>query len=116
MSKIDKELLKGSTTVIVLNALNRGEKYGYEIIKAITTESKGSFEFKEGTLYPILHQLENDGAISSRWEETESARKRKYYRITPKGKKLLDAKKQAWLDFRAAVDQILTGFIAQREE
>lgn len=104
---IDKELIKGSTTILILSLLNHKEMYGYEMIKAIERKSSGTFSFKEGTLYPILHALESKDMIESFWDEKESKRKRKYYKITDKGKKHLKEKQQEWVTFRSAVDQVL---------
>ena len=78
-----------STTVLILSILNRKDMYGYEMIKEIDLRSKGIFSFKEGTLYPILHNLENANYIESYWDDSNSGRKRKYYKITDNGKKLL---------------------------
>ncbi len=64
---------------------------------------------KEGTLYPLLHGLESDGMIEAYWEDTELARKRKYYRITKKGLKLLDEKKVEWLAYSRGVGKIIGG-------
>jgi PadR family transcriptional regulator PadR len=104
--KIDKELLKGSTVSLVLKMLDQKDMYGYEIIKEMQQKSGGVFEFKEGTLYPILHSLETDELVLAYWEVKES-RKRKYYRITPKGQKHLSEKKREWKLFRNAVDGVL---------
>lgn len=112
MERVNKELLKGSSTTVILVILNRREMYGYELIKEIEKESKGAFGYKEGTLYPVLHRLEKQGAIQSRWEETDSARKRKFYRITPKGRKVLAEKKQEWVAFRSAIDRLVAGCAA----
>lgn len=105
--KIDKELLKGSTTTLVLSLLNRRPMYGYEIIKVIELKSNGIFSFKEGTLYPILHSLEGKLMIESYWNESEGGRRRKYYKITEKGKLHMEDKKDEWSLFRQAVDKIL---------
>ena len=80
-----KELSKGSTSLLVLSVLESGDMYGYQIIKEIEARSEFVFSLKEGTLYPILHAFEKDGYVTSYWIENESARKRKYYRITDKG-------------------------------
>ncbi len=104
--KINKELLKGSTSVLILKMLEQQDMYGYEIIKEMLRKSGGVFEFKEGTLYPILHAMESDDLVSAYWEAKES-RNRKYYRITPKGRKQLLEKKQEWKVFRNAVDGVL---------
>lgn len=104
--KINKELLKGSTVGLVLKMLDQKDMYGYEIIKEMQQKSGGVFEFKEGTLYPILHSLETDELVIAYWEVKES-RNRKYYRITPKGQKQLSEKKREWNLFRNAVDGVL---------
>jgi len=104
--KINKELLKGSTVGLVLKMLDQKDMYGYEIIKEMELKSGGVFEFKEGTLYPILHNLESDELVEAYWEVKES-RKRKYYKITHKGQKLLSEKNQEWTLFRNAVDRVL---------
>lgn len=105
--KINKELLKGSTTTLVLSLLNSRPMYGYEIIKVIELKSNGIFSFKEGTLYPILHSLEGAAMIESYWSEGDGERKRKYYKITEKGKLHMEDKKDEWSLFSKAVDKIL---------
>jgi len=89
--------------------LNQKPMYGYQMIKEIEKKSNGVFEFKEGTLYPILHSLEAANMIESYWWGSEGSRQRKYYRITPKGVKGLREKQAEWVTFRSAVDKILTG-------
>lgn len=104
---VDKELLKGSTTMLILRLLETGDMYGYQMVRELELRSEGVFTLKEGTLYPILHTLENNGAIDAYWEDTTSARKRKYYRITSAGKKLLCEKKKDWTTYSAAVSKVL---------
>jgi len=106
---LNKEMLKGSTDVLVLSILEREPMYGYQMIKEIEKESEGIFSFKEGTLYPILHSLESKGLIESYWLGKEGSRQRKYYRLTFKGKSELKEKKQEWIAFRSIVDKILLG-------
>ena len=105
--KINKELLKGSTTVLILSLLNRKDMYGYEMIKEIELRSNGIFSFKEGTLYPILHNLENANYIEAYWDDSNSGRKRKYYKITDSGKKILFEKESEWKLFSETVNNIL---------
>lgn len=105
--KISKELMKGSTVTLVLSLLERKPMYGYEMIKEMESRSNGIFQFKEGTLYPILHHLEADGCVEAYWHEEEGKRKRKYYRITERGSELIAEKTQEWSLFRNAVDQVL---------
>jgi len=105
--KVNKELLKGSTVILVLSLLEQKSMYGYEMIKELQKKSNGVFEFKEGTLYPILHSLEANNFIESYWDENEGVRKRKYYRITEAGKKESKEKQQEWKVFTEAMDQVL---------
>lgn len=107
--KISKELLKGSTTLLVLNLLNTGDMYGYQIIKEIEKKSENIFTLKEGTVYPILHELESKGMIESYWEDTESARKRKYYSLTDSGKKLLLEKHREWQIYSESMNKLIGG-------
>lgn len=107
--KINKELLKGSTPILILSLLDRKHMYGYEMIKEIERRSNGVFSFKEGTLYPILHALESENIIESYWDDNESNRKRKYYNITSKGKLHLKAKQEEWSVYRSAVEKVLWG-------
>lgn len=106
---MNKELLKGSTSLLILGLLNKEEMYGYQMIKSIEITSDGIFSFKEGTLYPILHTLENEGIIESYWKESETNRKRKYYSITKEGKKYLKIKEKEWSLFSKTVNKVLGG-------
>lgn len=106
--KISKELIKGSTTMLVLTLLKESNMYGYEMIKKLKEKSENVFELKEGTLYPILHALEEKGLISSYWDET-TAKRRKYYAITEKGKKQLKDKKEEWKKFSNGINHVLGG-------
>ncbi|BFH59705.1 PadR family transcriptional regulator [Paenibacillus azoreducens] len=103
---VNKELLKGSTAILLLTVLNRKEMYGYELIKEIERSSEGVFLMKEGTLYPILHTLEAEGWLDAYWS-TYDGRKRKYYRITDQGRNQLREKKEEWIQFRTAVDRVI---------
>ncbi|MHA6481452.1 PadR family transcriptional regulator [Paenibacillus sp. strain BS8-2] len=103
---INKELMKGSTVILILTLLDRKAMYGYEMTKEIERSSAGVFSFKEGTLYPILHALEADRQVEAYWSE-EGARKRKYYRITDHGRKQLEHKREEWTLFRTSVDRVI---------
>ncbi len=107
--KISKELINGSTSTLVLSLLEERSMYGYELIKEIDKKSNGIFEFKEGTLYPLLHSLESDGYLESYWDSGDGNRKRKYYSITDKGKKELKDKKEEWSIFSKTVNKIIGG-------
>ena len=107
--KADKTLLSGSATLLVLYLLSGGDKYGYEMIAELEARSNHTFTLKEGTLYPILHTLEREGAVKSYEKEAPTGRTRKYYHVTKKGLRLLDEKKEEWVEFSRTVNAILAG-------
>ena len=107
--KIDKSLMSGSTTLLILSLLAGEEMYGYQMITELARRSNHIFDLKEGTLYPILHALEKDKYLSSYQQEAPTGRVRKYYRLTRRGKKLLDDKRSEWAAFRQGVDGVLSG-------
>jgi len=104
---VNKELLKGSTATLVMQLLSRKKMYGYEIIKELELLSAGLFELREGTLYPILHALEENQFVTSEWVGESGERQRKYYVLTKAGRGHLKEKKQEWNEFRSAVDRIV---------
>ena len=106
--KINKELMKGSTTLLVLRLLETQNMYGYEMIKDLKERSENAFELKDGTLDPILHALEENGLIISYWDES-TAKKRKYYTITKEGRKHLKAKTEEWEIFSKGINQVIGG-------
>ena len=106
---MDKELVKGSTTTMILSLLATEPMYGYQMTKALEERSNQVFTLKEGTLYPLLHTLENNGIITSFWDDTSGLRKRKYYQITEIGRKLLAEKQQEWQIFSEAVNKVIGG-------
>ena len=85
--KFDKGLIGGSTVLLILSLLEETDRYGYEIIKELEIRSDKTFQFKEGTLYPVLHKLENGGYVKSYIAKGDTGKERKYYQITDKGKK-----------------------------
>ena len=103
---IKKELTKGSSAMLVLSVLEKEELYGYMIIKRIAEKSDNTFTFKEGTLYPILHNFEAEGFVKSYTVEAEG-RKRKYYKITKKGLKALEETKAEWKAYTTAVRKVI---------
>ncbi len=103
---VDKGYMSGSSRLLVLSLLNEKSYYGYELIKTLKQRSNDVFDMKEGTLYPILHKLENDELITSSNQEV-SGRVRKVYSITDKGIKVLAKEKEEWREFSLAVNQVL---------
>lgn len=92
--KINKELMKGSTSILILTLLKSEDMYGYQITQELKRRSDSTFEMKEGTLYPMLHALEKEGTVESYWYDTDDGRRRKYYKLTDTGKKCLKASKK----------------------
>lgn len=105
---MNKELLKGTTDIMILNLLKKEPMYGYGMIKEFAILSKGTFKFKEGTLYPILHSLEKKGLIESFWNQNPGERKRKYYRITKDGINTLGERSNEWEMFQQAINDVLS--------
>jgi PadR family transcriptional regulator PadR len=107
--KIDKSLMTGSTTMLILKLLESSDMYGYQMIEVLEKQSQNIFTLKAGTLYPLLHTLEQHGMIEAYDIETDSSRPRKYYRLTKPGRKMLDEKKAEWKAYSSAVNQVLEG-------
>lgn len=102
-----KDLLKGNTGLLVLSLIEGQDMYGYEIIKELKRRSQNVFELQEGSLYPILHALEEQKLVVSYYGETLSARKRRYYKITDKGIKELGTMKEDFAVFTSAANRVL---------
>ena len=106
---VDKSLLSGSTSMLLLGLLQEREMYGYEMLETLGERSQNVFSLKAGTLYPLLHTLESQGLVVSEERPVIGERVRKYYRITPKGSKALTDKKSEWSTFTAAVNRVIEG-------
>ena len=101
--------MAGSGAMLVLKLLESGDMYGYQMIEELSRRSNQVFQMQEGTLYPILHGLEKEGAVKSYTKEADTGRTRKYYRITRKGLKALEEQKKEWVEFSEKVNAILAG-------
>jgi PadR family transcriptional regulator PadR len=106
---IDKSLLAGSTTMLVLKLLDGQDMYGYQMIEELARRSDRTFELKAGTLYPLLHSLEEKALIRSYDKDVKTQRPRRYYQISPKGKRLLADKQAEWTAYTGAVNRVLRG-------
>jgi PadR family transcriptional regulator PadR len=106
-NKISSDLLRGHTDTIILKLLLSGDKYGYEISKLIHSNSAGEYELKEATMYSSLKRLENDGCITSYWGDETQGGRRRYYRITEKGKQVYSVNKNNWEYAKRILDQLL---------
>jgi len=102
----DRELKKGSAELLILSLLEVRQRHGYDISKLIETRSKGQLRFHVASLYPLLYRLEKRGWIEGRWVEKAGQRRRRYYKLTPEGKKVLAAQRSAWGSFVAAINRI----------
>ena len=102
-----KELLKGSTEVLLLSLLAREPMYGYQLVREMEWRSSGYFQFKEGTLYPALHRLEKSSLVVGEWRESPTRQPRRYYYMTDKGFRVLGEKQEEWRKFSLAVDQVM---------
>ena len=106
-NKISSDLLRGHTDTIILKLLMDGDKYGYEITKLIQTNSSGEYELKEATMYSSLKRLEGDGNITSYWGDETQGGRRRYYRITKKGKQVYAENKTNWEYAKRVLDNLL---------
>jgi len=91
---IDKSLQTGSTTMLLLKLLEDGDLYGYQMIERLEERSNNVFALKAGTLYPLLHNMEEQGLVVSYEQTVETGRKRKYYSLTKRCRELLASKEQ----------------------
>ena len=103
---LDRELKKGSAELLVLALTDARARHGYEIAKLIETRSEGAVRFNVASLYPLLYRLEKRGWIRGTWVEKPAQRRRRYYRLTAEGRKVLAAQRSGWRNFVAAIDRI----------
>ena len=104
---MDKKLTAMGTSMLILKLLEAEDMYGYQMIKELGERSENVFSLKEGTLYPILHNLEKDGSIESYEKASETGRMRKYYRLTKEGGRALSEKQKEWNAFQGAVEKVM---------
>ena len=102
----DRELKKGSAELLILSLLEARPRHGYEISKQIESRSEGAVKFNVASLYPLLYRLEKRGWIHGRWVDKAGQRRRRYYRLTPEGRKVLRAQRNTWQAFVAAINRI----------
>jgi PadR family transcriptional regulator len=105
----NSDLTKGSMAPVMLKILGEQERYGYEIVQIVHQRTNGRFQWKEGSLYPCLHKLEGDGLLKSLWRDGPTGKKRKYYRITRKGRTELARRVEEWSEFSQTVNGLLIG-------
>lgn len=103
---IDKSLISGSTSMLILRLLEDKDMYGYEMIETLEKKSNNVFTIKAGTLYPLLHSLEEKKYLTA-YEDEAGGKIRKYYSLTKEGRKYLKAKKDEWQKYQSAVSNVL---------
>src|SRR5918912_3742803 len=99
--RLDRELKKGSAELLILSLVEARPRHGYDISKLIEARSGGVLKFNVASLYPLLYRLEKRGWIEGRWVEKAGQRRRRYYKLTPEGKKVLAAQRSTWEAFVA---------------
>lgn len=106
MNVFDRELKKGSTELLILSLVENRPRHGYEISKLIEARSGGVLKFNVASFYPLLYRLENRGLIEGRWVEKSGQRRRRYYKLTVQGRKILKEQRTTWRDFVKAMNRI----------
>jgi PadR family transcriptional regulator len=104
---MEGEMLKGHLDMIVLAALSAGPAHGYAVIEEIRRRTAGSFDLAEGTVYPVLHRLEEAGLLAGRWVTAESGRRRRVYALTRRGLRELAERRAVWERFSEAIGSLL---------
>lgn len=103
---VSRELKRGSTELLILALLEERARHGYEIAQLIDQRSRGEISFHVATLYPTLYRLEDRGLIEGRWVERAGQRRRRYYRITAAGRRMLTSQRAIWENFFAALNRV----------
>jgi transcriptional regulator len=101
------DLKKGSAELLILSLLEHEPRHGYDLSRLIEQRSRGSVRFNVASLYPLLYRLERRGFIQGRWVEKAGQRRRRYYRLTASGRKVLGERRRSWAEFVDAVRRIV---------
>ena len=107
MTDAAREVVKGTLDMLILKALELGPMHGWGVADRIETLSRGVFQLQTGTLYPALHRLARKGWVEAEWRTTDNARRARYYRLTPAGRKRLESERDSWVRASVAVKRIL---------
>ena len=105
-TNLNRELKRGSAELLILSLVEARPRHGYEMSKLIEMRSGGAVRFNVASLYPLLYRLEKRGWIEGRWVDKADQRRRRYYRLTRQGRKVLSAQRSTWQNFVAAVHRI----------
>jgi PadR family transcriptional regulator PadR len=105
-SRVSKELKKGSADLLILALIESRARHGYEIGRLIEERSQGALSYHIASLYPTLYRLEDAGLVEGRWVEKVGQRRRRYYKLTPLGRRKLAAERSVWQHFFLAIDRV----------
>src|SRR5262249_48679963 len=105
-NKLERELKRGSAELLILALLEERQRHGYELGQLIARRSQGAIAFHITSLYPTLYRLEDGGLIEGRWVERAGPRRRRYYKLTPAGRKVLASQRNTWEQFFAALNRV----------
>jgi DNA-binding PadR family transcriptional regulator len=103
---VGREPFSGHLDLLLLSALARAPLHGYGVIERVRAVSGGRFDYREGTVYPALHRLEEDGLLRSRWS-TDRGRRRRMYELTPRGERALEGRKREWREFTRGIAAVI---------
>jgi len=103
---LDKEVKRGSTEMLILALVEDRQRHGYEIAKLIEQRSDGVLQFHVASLYPLLYRMEKRGLIKGTWIEKAGQRRRRFYKLMPEGKRVLNEQRQTWSEFFSALDRV----------
>lgn len=106
---VSRKLVAAASTPLILAVLAEGESWGYAILRRIRVLSAGRLDWNEGMLYPVLHRLEREQQIEGFWTTSNENRRRRYYRLTPRGKAALAAEREQWLTVHSALAELWEG-------
>ena len=107
--ELEKSLVSGSMSLLVLKLLEDGDLYGYQMIEELRRRSDDTFRLRAGTLYPLLHGLEEKGCVTAYERTADSGKARRYYHLTERGRDALREKEDAWDAYARAVGRVLKG-------
>jgi transcriptional regulator len=107
MTRLSKQTLDGNVEALLLGILESGPSYGYAIVKDLNDRAEGILQLGEGTIYPVLHRMEDKKMIAAKWRLAENGRRRKYYRLTPKGHRALAASREQWRVLSAVMTKVV---------
>jgi PadR family transcriptional regulator, regulatory protein PadR len=106
MDALARELKRGSTELLILALLEEADRHGYDLARLIDERSDGAISFHAASLYPTLYRLEGKGLIGGRWVEKTGQRRRRYYRLTPAGRRTLASQRNVWENFFTALSRV----------